>query len=70
MILNLMKIAKKSLKVFFCSEICFYSWVESYPNCSFTKRQTFGVDTVMPIDFIDAAECSNPKTILLFDGRK
>jgi uncharacterized protein YycO len=62
--------SQKKFESFFCSELCLYSWVESYPNCTFTKRKTLGVDTVQPIDFIDASECTNPKTTLIFDGRK
>ena len=48
----------------------FYSWIQTYPNCIFTKRQILGVDTVQPIDFLDAALIKEPKTTLIFDGRK
>jgi hypothetical protein len=62
--------SQKKFESFFCSELCYYSWVAAFPNCSFTKRKTLGVDTVQPIDFLNAAECSNPKTTIIFDGRK
>lgn len=36
---------------FYCSELVWHAYKETYPNLKFTKREVFGVKTVLPDDF-------------------
>jgi len=54
-------------KAFYCSELVQFGYNKFGV---WTKRKTLGVDTVLPIDFINSAKSKAPKWTIVWDSEK